>query len=141
VGALLAAMGVEATEVTSYSRDQGVDVHGELVVADVIRRPVAVQVKHWRTANVRAPAVRELRGSLGPHEIGLIITSRGFSEGAVVEAQRTDVTPIALMGGDELIDALIRYDIGVRKRDVELLEVTAFDLAAETADGEDDTLL
>lgn len=140
-GSLLASMGVEQTEVTAFSGDGGVDVRGELVVADVIRRPVAVQVKHWKTANVRAPAVRELRGSLGPHEIGIIITSRGFSEGAIQEAQRTDVTPIALMGADEFIDALIRYGIGVRKQEVELMELEPFDLNDAVDDGEGDSLV
>ncbi len=52
-----------------------------MVTGDVVRTRMAVQVKRWK-ANVQAPAVQQVRGSLGAHEQGLIITTSDFSKGA-----------------------------------------------------------
>ena len=80
VGDLLEAMGFEEVEVTSLGADGGIDVRGTLVVADVVRLRMAVQAKRWKQ-NVQKPIVQQVRGSLGAHEQGLIITTSGFSKG------------------------------------------------------------
>jgi restriction system protein len=123
VALLLANIGVEDVKVVGRSGDGGVDVRGTLVVADVIQRHVSVQAKRWTKGNVGTREVRELRGSIGPHDIGLIITTSAFSTGAHDEARRDDVVPIALMDGRELVDAMIRYGIGVEKRDETVLNL------------------
>lgn len=45
---LLAEMGSEIVEVTKLSGDGGIDVRGTLVVGDVVRIKMAVQVKKWK---------------------------------------------------------------------------------------------
>ncbi len=65
---------------------------------DVIRTRMAVQVKRWK-ANIHAPTVQQVRGSLGTHEQGLIISTGDFSSGAREEAQRANAVPVALMNG------------------------------------------
>jgi restriction system protein len=62
-----------------------------------------------------------MRGSLGAHEQGLIITTSDFSKGAYQEAMRPDATPVGLMNGQKLIALLVEYEIGVRKKSIELL--------------------
>ena len=57
VSQLLLAIGFEEVEVTSRSNDGGIDVRGTLVVGDVIRTRLAVQVKRWKN-NVQAPVVQ-----------------------------------------------------------------------------------
>jgi restriction system protein len=57
---------------------------------------MAVQVKRWQH-NVQAPTVQQLRGALGVHEQGLIVTTSDFSAGARAEAAKPDRTPVALM--------------------------------------------
>ena len=73
------------------------------VVGDVIRTRLAVQVKRWKS-NVQAPVIQQVRGSLGTHEQGLIITTSDFSKGAREEATRANATPVGLMDGEQLVD-------------------------------------
>jgi restriction system protein len=113
VSRLLTAIGFEMVEVTKYSGDGGIDVRGVLVIGDVIRMKMAVQAKRWKN-HVQAPAVQQMRGSLGAHEQGLIITTSDFSKGAKNEAIQVDKTPIALMSGEQLVTLLMEYSIGVR---------------------------
>lgn len=122
IGQLLTRMGFENVTVTAISGDGGIDVRGTLVVGDVIRIRMAVQVKRWRR-NVRAPVVQQVRGSLGAHEQGLIITTSDFSTGARDEAARPDATPVALMNGEQLVTLLIEHDIGVRRSSYDLIEL------------------
>ena len=77
VSQLLVALGFENVIVTNYSNDGGIDVRGTLVVGDVIRLNMAVQAKRWK-GNVQAPVVQQVRGSLGTHDQGLIITTSDF---------------------------------------------------------------
>ncbi len=111
VGALLSHIGFADVEVTKLSGDDGIDVRGTLVVGEAIRTRMAVQVKRWRM-NVQSPTVQQLRGSLGAHDQGLIITTSDFSSGAREEAEKADRAPVALMSGDQLVDLLIAYEIG-----------------------------
>ena len=111
VGELLAAMGFEEVELTPMSGDGGIDVRGTLVVGDAVRIRMAVQAKRWK-GNVTTPTVQQVRGSLGAHEQGLIITTSDFSKGAKAEANRPDAAPVALMNGERLAALLAKYQIG-----------------------------
>lgn len=119
VGALLEAMGFEGVEVASSSGDGGIDVRGTLVVADVVRLRMAVQAKRWKH-NVQKPVVQQVRGSLGAHEQGLIITTSGFSQGAREEARRSDASPVALMDGEQLARLLAENEIGAERTKYDL---------------------
>jgi restriction system protein len=122
IGLLLAKIGFDQVEVTESRGDGGIDVRGTLVVGDVIRTRMAVQVKRWK-ANVQAPTVQQVRGSLGAHEQGLIITTSDFSKGARAEAERPDAIPVALMNGEQLVGLLVENQIGVARKPHELFEL------------------
>ncbi|RVU46677.1 hypothetical protein EA187_05945 [Lujinxingia sediminis] len=122
VGRLLIALGFGDVDVTSRSNDGGIDVRGTLVVGDVIRTRMAVQVKRWKN-NISSPTVQQVRGSLGSHEQGLIITTSDFSSGARIEAERPDATPVGLMDGTQLVKLLVEYGIGVEKDELSLLRL------------------
>lgn len=122
IGQLLAEIGFDGIEVTSKSADGGIDVKGKLVVGGVIETKMAVQVKRWKH-NVQTPVVTQLRGSLGPHEQGLIITTSDFSKGAIKEANDPYKAPIALMNGKELVDLMVEYQVGVKKKEISVLEL------------------
>jgi restriction system protein len=124
VGQLLTTIGFEDVTVTKYHGDGGVDVRGTLVVGDVIRTQMAIQVKRWKN-HVQAPTVQQVRGALGAHDQGLIITTSDFSSGAREEAARPDRTPVALMDGDQLVALLVEHQIGVRRASHDLLELQA----------------
>ena len=80
---------------------------------------MAVQAKRWKN-NVQAPMVQQLRGSLGAHEQGLIITTSGFSQGAKREANRADAAPVALIDGEQLAALMAEHQIGARVTSYEL---------------------
>jgi restriction system protein len=122
IGQLLVALGFQEVLVTGRSGDGGIDVRGTLVVGDVIRTRMAVQAKRWR-ANVQAPIVQQVRGSLGTHDQGLIITTSDFSSGARTEAERVNAVPVALMNGEQLVRLLVEHEIGVRRTPYELIEL------------------
>lgn len=122
LGRLLGEMGFEEVEVTSYSGDSGIDIRGILVVGDVIRTRMAIQAKKWKN-NVSSPTVREVRGSLGAHEQGMIITTSDFSKGAKVEAERSDAVPVALVNGEQLVDLLIEHEVLVKRVAYELINL------------------
>lgn len=132
IGQLLAKIGFEEVSVTDHSGDGGIDVRGTLVVGEVIRTRMAVQVKRWKTNNVQAPIIQQVRGSLGTHDQGLIITTSDFSFGARAEAERPNAVPVALMNGTQLVALLVEHDIGVRRASYDLFEL------ARTPDADDE---
>lgn len=121
-GEVLRKLGFENVQITGKTGDGGIDVTGELVVAGVIRNSVCVQVKRWRN-NVQRSSISELRGSLKPHQTGLFITTSDFSRQAVEEASDPYKAPISIMNGNELVDLLCDFGIGVI-----LEKITIFDI-------------
>ncbi|HEY3378888.1 MAG TPA: HTH domain-containing protein, partial [Armatimonadota bacterium] len=94
VGDLLHAVGFEDVVVTAKSGDGGVDVRGTLVeCGGMIRTRYAVQAKCWQ-ANIHAPEIQGLRGSLAADEHGLFVTTSEYSAGAYAEATALVKKPI-----------------------------------------------
>jgi restriction system protein len=123
IGELLIAIGFEDVEVTRYVGDRGIDLRATLAVGGVTDVKTAIQVKRLTSGSIGAPTVRELRGGLGPHERGLIITLSTFSKDARREAMEPDRSPISLVDGDELIELLIGNQIGVISKPLTVLEL------------------
>jgi len=119
---LLERLGYEGVEVTPYSGDGGLDVKATLTVGGVTSVPTAVQVKRY-DANVSGKVVRELRGGIGVHERGLIITTGGFTKDAITEASSANKVPISLVDGRKLVDLLVQKRLGVVGRTVEVLDL------------------
>lgn len=117
----LERIGFEDVQVTSRSRDGGIDVRGLLTVGGAARVRTAIQVKRWRR-NVSGRVVRELRGSLGPQEQGLIITTSSFTKDARSEAERTERAPVALVDGPAFVDLLAQHELGFHRREMTVLE-------------------
>ena len=128
VGQLLAEMGFESIDVTNYGGDGGIDVRGTLQISDAVRIRMAVQVKRWK-ANIQRPTVQQVRGSLGAHEQGLIITTSSFSTGAIKEANEPSKTPVGLMNGEQLAALLMEYNIGARRTSHDLFELEELPVA------------
>lgn len=124
IGKVLAKLGFVEVEVTPRRSDKGIDVRGTMVIGDAVRIRMAVQVKRWKD-NVHSPTVQQVRGSLGTHEQGLIITTSSFSPGARKEAVRLDAAPVGLMNGEQLINLLLEKEIGVTKRSLDLFHVVS----------------
>ena len=123
IGELLVAIGFEDVSVTRYVGDKGIDLRARLVVGGVTDVRTAIQVKRYTSGSIGAPAVRELRGGLGPHERGLIITLSSYSKDAQREAAEPDRSPISLVDGQQLIELLIAHEVGVTSSNVTILEL------------------
>lgn len=122
IGELLPKLGFDNVEVTNYRGDGGIDVLGELVVGDIIRTKMVIQAKRWKN-NVQAKTVRELRGSLTQHQQGLVIITSDFSKGAVEEANDPQKAPIALMDGEQLVELMVEYNVGIMKKELNLISL------------------
>lgn len=120
---LLDEMDFIDTEVTRISGDGGIDVRGTWRIADGIQIKMAIQVKRWK-ANVQAPVVHAVRGSLSSSERGMIITTSDFSAGAKKEAEDpTKASTISLVNGEQLVKLLVKHGIGVTRDQIEILEL------------------
>lgn len=119
---LLEEMGYEDVAVTSPTNDKGVDVVADIELG-ISRVREAIQVKRQQS-NVGRTVLDGLRGSLHRFDAvrATIITTSGFSKGAKHAAFDKGVAPITLIDGDRLLDLLIEYDIGVRRREIRILE-------------------
>ena len=84
---------------------------------------VAFQCKRY-SGVVGAGEVRDFRGSLNNNiEKGLLITTGTFSKSAKLEAADPGKRLIDLMDGEELIDKIVEFSIGVREvKDYEIDE-------------------
>ena len=123
---LLVNMGFSEVCGTPHSKDGGVDARGVMIVHDVIHIKLAVQIKRWKEGNnVQAPEIQKLRGALSQGERGVFITASCFTKGAKEEACRpSSHFPIDLIDGEQLISLLIQYNMGIRKNNYQLLELT-----------------
>lgn len=110
---IMTAMGVQDVRETPPTNDAGVDVRGLLVIEDLIRIRVAVQVKRY-TGNVSRPEVQKLRGSLSHGEVGWFMTTGDYSTGAREEAKASDRQPISLLNGLEIADLVLKYGVPLR---------------------------
>jgi restriction system protein len=121
---LLIALGFDETtvEATSYSKDGGIDVRGIMNGGGITEVNAAVQVKRWKK-NVQAPMVQQLRGSLNIQQQGIMVTTSDYSSGAKKEAEAPGKTRISLVNGEQLVDLLIRYNIGVKSEQHTLISL------------------
>lgn len=126
---LLERMGYENVETTTPTNDKGVDVVADIQLG-ISRVREVVQAKRYR-GNIGRPVLDGLRGSLHRFRAvrGTIITTGGFSKGTEQAAFEVGAAPITLIDGERLLDLLIEYSIGIRKRQVEYFEFDESDLA------------
>jgi restriction system protein len=124
IGELLIRMGFDESTVTVTKRsgDGGIGVIGIYRATGLTGVSAAVQVKRWK-ANVQAPTVTSLRGSLQVHEQGIIITTSSFSKGAQAEAMAPNKTHIGLINGEELVGLLVKHKVGVREKNLPVLSL------------------
>lgn len=121
---ILRECGFTQVEVTKKSGDGGIDGTGKLRINGLFSFNVAFQCKRYSGA-VGAGVTRDFRGSLNNNiEKGLLITTGTFSKAAKLEAVDPGKRLIDLMDGEELIDKIVEYNIGVH-------EVTDYEIDEE----------
>ncbi len=111
---LLRECGFTSVEVTKKSNDGGIDGTGKLRINGIFSFNVAFQCKRY-TGSVGAPEIRDFRGSLTTDiEKGVFITTGSFSKAAREEASNPGKQQIDLIDGEDFINKIAEYEIGVK---------------------------
>ena len=109
---------------TKKSGDGGIDGTGKLKINGIFSFNVAFQCKRYKGI-VGPGEVRDFRGSLTTNiEKGVLITTGTFSKAARDEACSPGKQQIDLIDGEEFINKIVEYGIGVR-------EVKAYEIDEE----------
>jgi len=112
---LLRECGFSEVRVTKKSGDGGIDGTGKLRIQGIFSFNVAFQCKRYK-GKVGAPEIRDFRGSLDQNiEKGVLITTGSFTQDAREEASSPGKRVIDLMDGEELINKLAEYGIGLNE--------------------------
>lgn len=112
---VLRECGFTQVEVTKKSGDGGIDGTGKLKINGIFSFNVAFQCKRYKGA-VGAGDIRDFRGSLTTDiEKGVFITTGSFTKAAKEEASNPGKQQIDLIDGEEFINKIAKYGIGVRE--------------------------
>ena len=112
---VLRECGFSQVEVTKKSGDGGIDGTGKLKINGIFSFNVAFQCKRY-SGLVGAPAIRDFRGSLTTNiEKGVLITTGSFSKAAREEAASPGKQQIDLVDGEDFINMIAEYGIGVKE--------------------------
>lgn len=115
--------GFTQMNVTSASRDGGIDVKGLLKIGLAEMR-VAAQCKRYAEANkVGRPDVSQFRGDItGDFEQGIFITTSSFTREAQDISFKPGCVPIILIDGEQLADIMIDKGIGVQRQIIDIYD-------------------
>ena len=112
---VLRECGFTQVEVTKKSGDGGIDGTGKLRINGIFSFNIAFQCKRYQGV-VSSGDIRDFRGSLTTNiEKGVFITTGSFSKAAIEEASSPGKQQIDLMDGEEFINKLAEFGIGVKE--------------------------
>ena len=113
---LLRECGFVDVHVTKKSGDGGIDGTGKLLINGIFTFSVAFQCKRYK-GPVGVPEVCSFRGSLSNNiEKGVLITTGSFTKAARADASAPGKKQIDLMDGNDFMDKLAEYGIGLNPR-------------------------
>ena len=124
---LLRECGFSQLNVTKKSGDGGIDGTGKLRINGIFSFNVAFQCKRF-VGSVSAGDIRDFRGSLTTDiEKGVFITTGTFTKAAREEASNAGKQQIDLIDGEEFINKLIEYRLGVKEKTIYEVDKHFFD--------------
>lgn len=124
---LLRECGFSQVSVTKKSGDGGIDGTGKLRINGIFSFNVAFQCKRF-IGSVSAGDIRDFRGSLTTDiEKGVFITTGTFTKAAREETSNAGKQQIDLIDGEEFINKLIEYRLGVHEKIVYEVDRTFFE--------------
>jgi len=126
---LLRESGFERVEITGGTADGGIDGHGVLEINPFVSFKVLFQCKRYAKGNLVSRAqVGDFRNAMiGRAEKGIIITTSGFSNAAVQEANREGAPQVELVDGEKLVEMFERVELGLKKRTVFDVDLAYFE--------------
>lgn len=112
---VLRECGFSQVEVTRKLGDGGIDGTGKIKINGIISFNIAFQIKR-HVGLVGTPEIRDFRDSLTTDiEKGVLITTGTFSRAAKDEASKSGKKQIDLIDGEEFINMIAEYSIGVKE--------------------------
>jgi len=121
---LLREAGFLQVEVTGRSGDGGIDGKGIMRLGGMLSFHVIFQCKRYQ-GSVTPSQIRDFRGAMvGRADKGLFITTGNFTKEAIREATRDGAPAIDLIDGDQLVEKLKEFELGVRTKKVEIEQIT-----------------
>lgn len=124
---LLRECGFSQVSVTKKTSDGGIDGTGKLRINGIFSFNVAFQCKRF-IGSVSAGDIRDFRGSLTTDiEKGVLITTGTFTKAAREEASNAGKQQIDLIDGEEFINKLIEYGLGVKEKTIYEVDKTFFE--------------
>lgn len=124
---LLRECGFSQVSVTKKSGDGGIDGTGKLRINGIFSFNVAFQCKRF-VGSVSAGDIRDFRGSLTTDiEKGVFITTGTFTKAVRDEASNAGKQQIDLIDGEEFINKLIEYRLGVREKTIYEVDKSFFE--------------
>lgn len=115
---LLRECGFSKVRATKKSGDGGIDGTGKWKVNGIFSFNVAFQCKRF-IGSVTASDIRDFRGSLTTDiEKGIFVTTGTFTKAAREEASKEGKQQIDIIDGEEFINMLIEYRLGVEEKTV-----------------------
>lgn len=122
---LLEVMEYGVGEVTSKSNDGGID--GIITTDPLGFESIYTQAKRYNPNNkVGAPEIQGFIGALRNANKGVFITTSSFQPAAIDTANSCLYARVRLIDGEELINLMIKYNVGVTLEDI--YEVKRIDL-------------
>jgi restriction system protein len=103
VAALVSAMGYHVRWIAPPGPDQGIDIIAGLDQLGLSDPRVKVQVKH-RTAVASVSDVREFMAVLGQRDVGIYVSTGGFTKDAMELARSHETRRLTLVDLEELLD-------------------------------------
>jgi restriction system protein len=120
---ILREAGFIQAEVTGKSADGGIDGKGIVRINGILSFHVMFQCKRYQ-GTVSSSLIRDFRGAMqGRADKGIFITTGTYSREAIKEANRDGAIPIDLIDGEQLIDKLKEFSLGVKTKIIEKIEV------------------
>ncbi len=120
---LLRECGFSQVIVTKKSGDGGIDGLGKLTINGILSFKAAFQCKRYSGA-VGASEIRDFRGALTTDiEKAIFFTTGSFTKAAIEEASIIGKQQIDLINGEEFMNKLAEYEIGLKEiKDYEIDE-------------------
>jgi len=121
---VLRESGFIQVEVTGKSGDGGIDGRGVVKLGAILSFHVHFQCKRYKDT-VSASVIRDFRGAMvGRADKGIILTTGTFTREAKAEALRDGAPPLDLIDGDEFVQMLKFYQLGITVKEKVIEEVT-----------------
>ncbi len=119
----LQLLGYQQLEVTTGGPDGGIDGHGQFRQG-VVNIRSAFQAKRWTQNPVGRPEIDKFRGAIqGDFDHGVFLTTAKFTKDAEAASIKKGAITILLLDGDAISETMVKFGIGISRRQVHLLDI------------------